>query len=205
MSEETRDRILDAAAGLFARRGYAAVAMRDIAVAAGMSKAGLYHHFEGKELLLVEILERELEAERPLLAELGRRELPWRRRLSAWIEAVLALPPERSSVVVRLGQESAQLDPPRRREVGARYKARFLDPLLAFLEEGEGEGLVRPGCARMGLWILLGTLSAFLQPQARGRDLPRDPATLAPELAAAFVDGIGTGRARPVARPRLRC
>ena len=45
--------VLDAAARLFAERGYAAASMRDIAEASGMLPGSLYYHFAAKEDLLV--------------------------------------------------------------------------------------------------------------------------------------------------------
>lgn len=54
--ERTRARILDAAAELFARSGFHAVSLRDIAGHAGLTHAGLLHHFAGKEALLLEVL-----------------------------------------------------------------------------------------------------------------------------------------------------
>ena len=44
------------AAQLFRDRGYDATSVSDIARALGMTKAGLYHHFESKEALLFEII-----------------------------------------------------------------------------------------------------------------------------------------------------
>ena len=41
--------ILDTGTALFAEKGYDATSMRDIAAAAGVSKALLYHHFTSKE------------------------------------------------------------------------------------------------------------------------------------------------------------
>jgi AcrR family transcriptional regulator len=52
----TRRRILEAAAGLFRRQGYAAVSMRDIAEAVGLKTGSLYYHFDSKESLISEIL-----------------------------------------------------------------------------------------------------------------------------------------------------
>ncbi len=46
------ERLLDAAAGAFADRGYAATTTRDIASRAGLSPAGVYVHFDSKEALL---------------------------------------------------------------------------------------------------------------------------------------------------------
>ncbi len=56
-----RERVLEAAEGLFMTRGYAAVTMHDIASALGMKQASLYYHVPGgKEELFVEIMERSL-------------------------------------------------------------------------------------------------------------------------------------------------
>lgn len=53
---EGRARILDAALKLFEQRGFADVSMQQIADAAGVTKATLYHHFTGKEDLFVTLL-----------------------------------------------------------------------------------------------------------------------------------------------------
>jgi len=49
-------RIIDAAAELFRRHGFANVRMQDIGLAVGLSKAGLYHHCPSKEELLADIV-----------------------------------------------------------------------------------------------------------------------------------------------------
>jgi AcrR family transcriptional regulator len=51
-----RDEILDIAVGLFAQRGYHGVSMDDIGAAAGVTGPALYHHFAGKEAMLVAAL-----------------------------------------------------------------------------------------------------------------------------------------------------
>src|SRR5215468_6018830 len=51
-----RDEILDIAMGLFAARGYHGVSMDDIGAAAGVTGPALYHHFAGKEAMLVAAL-----------------------------------------------------------------------------------------------------------------------------------------------------
>ncbi|MFD8430346.1 TetR/AcrR family transcriptional regulator [Streptomyces coelicoflavus] len=56
--ERTRARILDSATELFSRSGYNSVSLREIAAHAGMTHAGLLHHFAGKEPLLLEVLSR---------------------------------------------------------------------------------------------------------------------------------------------------
>jgi AcrR family transcriptional regulator len=52
-----RDRILDAAAELFARKGFHAVSIREITRFVGIKESSLYNHFRSKEQLLEEILD----------------------------------------------------------------------------------------------------------------------------------------------------
>jgi AcrR family transcriptional regulator len=51
-----REQILDAAAALFAERGFAATTTRLIAERVGIRQASLYYHFAGKDELLIELL-----------------------------------------------------------------------------------------------------------------------------------------------------
>src|SRR3981189_3691401 len=51
-----RDEILEIAVGLFAARGYHGVSMDDIGAAAGVTGPALYHHFAGKEAMVVAAL-----------------------------------------------------------------------------------------------------------------------------------------------------
>ena len=53
-----RDELLSVAADLFAERGFAKVTVDDIGNAVGISGPALYHHFDGKESLLGEMLVR---------------------------------------------------------------------------------------------------------------------------------------------------
>lgn len=66
---EARERVLQAAERLFAERGYTAVTIKDVATAAGIHHASLYHHAPGgKEQLYVEVTERTLERHRQGIA-----------------------------------------------------------------------------------------------------------------------------------------
>ncbi|HXF51628.1 MAG TPA: helix-turn-helix domain-containing protein [Dehalococcoidia bacterium] len=53
-----RDRILQAALGMFALKGFDDTSMEDIALAIGCSKGGLYYHFRDKEQLFASVVER---------------------------------------------------------------------------------------------------------------------------------------------------
>jgi TetR/AcrR family transcriptional regulator, cholesterol catabolism regulator len=54
----SRRHILDCAARLFRKQGFAATSLRDIAQAAGMRAASLYHHFDSRDEIVVEVLNR---------------------------------------------------------------------------------------------------------------------------------------------------
>ena len=56
-SDNRLSAVLDAAARLFAGKGYAATSMRDIAEACEMLPGSLYYHFAAKEDLLVAVYE----------------------------------------------------------------------------------------------------------------------------------------------------
>src|SRR5207247_8527620 len=53
----TRNRVFEVAAEVFHRKGYDNTSMSDVASAAGLTKAGLYHHISSKESLLYTVLD----------------------------------------------------------------------------------------------------------------------------------------------------
>lgn len=59
-AKETYQLILDAAARVFARRGFGQATVADIAAEAGISMGALYHHFTGKEELFKAIAEQHI-------------------------------------------------------------------------------------------------------------------------------------------------
>jgi AcrR family transcriptional regulator len=60
--EQTRRRLLEAAARVFRRRGYRGASVEAIAAEAGYTVGALYSNFEGKEDLLLALLEEEIGA-----------------------------------------------------------------------------------------------------------------------------------------------
>src|SRR3954453_7878092 len=52
---DTRRRIVDAAVAAFAARGFHATTTRDIALAAGLSPAGMYVHYPSKAAVLAQV------------------------------------------------------------------------------------------------------------------------------------------------------
>jgi AcrR family transcriptional regulator len=59
--QDRRERILDSAAALFARKGVAATTVREIAIEVGILSGSLYHHFDSKEAIVDEVVSSYLE------------------------------------------------------------------------------------------------------------------------------------------------
>ena len=83
-AERTRRRIIDAAYGLFYRKGFGRVGVDEIAAAAGVTKRTLYHHFKSKDELLGSVLELQSEL---ALTRIQQRE----HRYSGSSDAILAV------------------------------------------------------------------------------------------------------------------
>ena len=58
-SEQTKERILQEAWKLFAKKGYQAVTMTDICEKTGLSRGGLYRYYAGTGEIFSELLSRE--------------------------------------------------------------------------------------------------------------------------------------------------
>lgn len=55
--ERTRQRIIEAAAQLFVRKGFYGTSIADLAQATGLTKGALYHHFENKDAIFFAVIE----------------------------------------------------------------------------------------------------------------------------------------------------
>ena len=108
-----REAILQHAAALFARSGYPATSMNQVALACGLSKATLYHYYRDKDAMLVAIAEGHV------------------LRLRALVDAVLAegLPPEQRlrTLIARIVEEYA----------GAQHAHRVLTEDVRFLSPAD--------------------------------------------------------------------
>lgn len=126
--ERTRERILIAALDLFSERGFTAVSVRDIATHAGLTHAGLLHHFAGKDDLLVQVLAfREMQDE--AAAQQFSRYGP--EQLFAWLVDIVqtnAAHPERVALFVRLSAEGIDSEHPANAYFTRRYD-RIIDAL----------------------------------------------------------------------------
>jgi AcrR family transcriptional regulator len=115
--------ILDAASEVFARRGYHAATTREIARAARLSLAGLYHYVGGKDELLFLVLDRALDTLlRSLDAALARATTP-EERLLALIRTHLEFGHTHAAALRVINRDWELVAPARRAEIAARRRA----------------------------------------------------------------------------------
>jgi AcrR family transcriptional regulator len=101
----TRAQLLEAAAGVYARRGFGGATLDEVAAEAGFTKGAVYSHFGNKENLLLALLEEHLAAQVADQIELfDRRRDSWERPLAGsarWMEE-LEVDPDRFRLFVEL-------------------------------------------------------------------------------------------------------
>lgn len=126
---ETRGELLAAALRVFARRGYRAASIDEVAAEAGYSKGALYWHFSSKDELLSAVLEERIDAKtREMVALLD--SAPPERDMSneASREFARRLDTDRDAVLVEREQWSLALRDP---ELAHRYVERQRDARTA--------------------------------------------------------------------------
>ena len=88
--DDQRSQILSCAAQLFAQRGFASTSMNQVAEAAGLSKATLYHYCRDKHSLLVSIAEDHVGRLLAVVDEVTAQRLPAEARLRELIRRFVA-------------------------------------------------------------------------------------------------------------------
>jgi AcrR family transcriptional regulator len=144
----SREKILDVAEALFARRGYAGVGLREVADGVGLGKSSLFHHFRGKGQLYFEVLARVLGRIRDRLAPVLASGGDPAERLLRWVDALVdALAEHPSSARLLLRALVEDETPQDHREPEALVAERILDETLAgvrrLLREGVAAGAFR--------------------------------------------------------------
>jgi AcrR family transcriptional regulator len=170
-SEETRNRILAAAESCFAHSGYDGTSVEQICQEAGVSKGALYHHFDSKQAIFLELLNRWLEAMDIQLADLGGDPADVPERLlsmSAIIGAVLMIP--RDQLLMYLEFINRAIRDPQIWERTIKPYHHYHSQISEMLEAGASEGMelaVQPDtAARVIIALAMGLLmQGFLDPQ----------------------------------------
>jgi len=158
--QPSRDKILDCAEELFARRGYAGIGLAEVAERVGLGKSSLFHHFRSKSQLYAAVVARILDRiEAPLTAALAAGGTPVV-RLERWVDALvdtLARHPTYARLLLRSLFEDDDLagELPEEREANETIR-RLVAALARLLKEGMAAGAFRPASVPHTLQTLIG-------------------------------------------------
>ena len=186
--DQRQDQVLAAAASVFAARGFHKASVRDVAAAAGMSLAGLYHYFPSKADLLHRITTRAFDS---LLARLDAApDGPPRERLTGFVRSHLAFflsRPNEMKVMVRDAECLPEGLEAEVAEKKRRYYQRCHD-MLRELDGARGEDELR--LATLALFGMLNWTYAWYRPERDG-----GPERLTERMLGIFLDGFLGGPA----------
>src|SRR2546427_11864997 len=177
--QTSRDKILDAAETLFAKRGYAAIGLSELAEVVGLGKSSLFHHFRNKAQLYAAVTARILiRIEDHLVRSLARGGDSVA-RLERWLDELvdlLAANPTYARVLLRSLFEDDDLpgDLPEELE-GRRAVDGVMGSVGALLREGMSTGLLRAAYVQHLLLTLVGiTVFPFASGEFGAEVLGRD-------------------------------
>ena len=196
-----RELILVRAADLFARQGYTATSMNQVALACGVSKPSLYHYVRDKYQLLVEIAEDHVNRLKRLVGEESNSPLDPQARVRFLIASFLEVYADSQSAHRVLTEDVKFLEPADRKRVldGQReVVAAFAEALAATRPELRAAELHRP--ITMLLFGMMNWMFTWLQPGGR-----LTHAAMAPVVADLFFGGLAAVRlpdAPPVQPPQ---
>jgi AcrR family transcriptional regulator len=180
------DSLTDVALRVFAERGYEGASMDDVARAAGITKASIYHHVSGKEALLERGLSRALDSLFAVLdrpdAQTGSALERLRFIVRSVAETTLERLPELSVLFRVRGSSKIQRDALERRR-------RFDRVVTDLLAEGQREGSIRADLdARLTARLIFGMSNSVVEWYGSGSSISR--ARLTDALATLVFEGI---------------
>ena len=166
---EKRERILDAAVRVFARKGFYATRVSEVARAAGVADGTIYLYFKSKDELLVSLFEHRVER---LLAFLAR-ELPQQATASAKLQRIIELQlgllegeRDLAEVVTVILRQSTKL----MKEYAAPKFTAYLDVIAGVVADGQTSGELRKGVSpHLAARAIFGALDAIAMTWALGK------------------------------------
>ena len=191
---DKRERILRAAIKVFARKGFYATRVSEIAKAAGVADGTIYLYFKNKDDVLVSIFEDRISKLLEFLRAEVARDNGIEDKLRRIIELQLGLLEGQRDlaevITVNLRQSSRLL-----KQYGAPLFIEYLEILAGVITEGQKSGALRgdlhPRILARSLW---GALDGVAMTWALGNAEPGGLKKAASQLASVFLDGV---RARP--------
>jgi AcrR family transcriptional regulator len=180
--------ILRAAAELFAQEGFDAVPVRNIAAAAGLKKATLYHYFKDKDEIYTRLVKDTLEKLYNFVAERVATGANARERLTLFMEAQATFFEENIWAATAMLVGSGGVNQPRENELAIYWRDKHEHNLREIIREGVEKGEFRAVDPTITGRAILSTLNWMGRWYKPGGPLPA--AHFAREYADLFLNGL---------------
>ena len=185
-----RDRILRAAIKVFAKNGFYATRVSEIAKAAGVADGTIYLYFKNKDDVLITIFEEGIERLLTILREVAESEEPFESRIQRIIELQLGLMEEQRDlaevITVNLRQSSRLL-----KQYATPLFMQYIDVIAGVVRDGQEEGSFRQDLnPRVVARSLFGAIDAILLTWALGEGDPSALRKAATHCASLFIEGL---------------
>ena len=188
---QTRTRILQAAQGLFANKGFEKTTTRDLAQAAGVAEGTLFRYFDNKKAILVEVATNGwVDILTDLLTELSEmgsyQAIAQVMRRRMWNL-------QKNADIMRVCFMEVQFHPDLRDRIQTEVIDKMTDVAEAFFQTAIDKGIYRQIDAKLGAKVFLGlfAISGFadhtlIEPNAS----PQEMQKMAEGLADIFLNGV---------------
>lgn len=187
---ETRRSILDAAQGLVAEGGFAAVQMTEVAKKAGVATGTLYRYFSSKEALCRQVFREVSTREMGMLAEIASGDEPARERLTKVLRTFAGRAVRGRRLSYALLAEPVDVNLAEERSFFRRTHAEIF---VGILEDGIKNGELRKIDARIAAACIAGAIpTALIGPLApQSHELDNNPDRVVEEIVTFCLAGAG--------------
>jgi TetR/AcrR family transcriptional regulator, cholesterol catabolism regulator len=141
MPTETYETILQVANRLFAKQGYTATSVRQIAQETGIGKATIYHHFPDKQTIALALLKHNTVKMKEMLATVEAETEP-RRRIQTAVQASLSFLYESSDILQVVRREVPGGRTKLQNEMASFFQT-YIGLVAEALRQGQKQGIFR--------------------------------------------------------------
>lgn len=174
-SQITISHILDAAQGAFVANNYNDITLTAIAREANVTKGAIYHHFESKEDLFLQVMLRYLDNVQVLLQQAVASTGNSRKRLAKLTALYLGQSLEEQHVIQLVRRDANRFGEKTRQQLITAYQKALPNQVEAIIADGVAADEIVADDARLMAWQFIAIVEVHLSDYARKRfdDVPQ--------------------------------
>ncbi|MCC6458562.1 MAG: TetR/AcrR family transcriptional regulator [Caldilineaceae bacterium] len=169
----SKEAVLDAAQRLIHQYGYTGFSMRDLAQESGLAKATIYHHFQDKREIFLQVLERDLITVRDRITAAAATPGDLQTRLRALITAFFELATERGALLISTLRQAEGMEC-EIYHLMRRYRDELYRPVVELLADAVADGSIRPLDLELTTVSFYGIIQGFTSRHLLTADLELD-------------------------------